>query len=68
MPSAVVQIRKSFRQDLRYYLPRWMAVLVAMTLIPDLILYPRAGRRIWYIAGLILIALVEGTCGARHAA
>lgn len=64
MNTAVVQSRKPFSQDLRYYVPRWMAVLVAMTLIPDLMMYPPTGRGIWYIPGLILIGLVEGAVGA----
>lgn len=63
MNTVVLQSRKSFKQDLRYYLPRWMAVLVVVTLIEQLAMYPPAGRGLWYIPGLVLAGLIEGGFG-----
>jgi hypothetical protein len=63
MNTAIAETQKPFRQDLRYYLPRWMGVLVVITLIPQLILFPPAGRGFWYIPGLVLMGLVEGAFG-----
>jgi hypothetical protein len=63
MNTAVAETQKPFRQDLRYTLPRWMAILVVITLIPQLIMFPPAGRGLWYIPGLVLMGLVEGAFG-----
>jgi hypothetical protein len=63
MNTAVGETQVPFRQDLRYTLPRWMAILVVMTLIPQLIMFPPAGRGLWYIPGLVLMGLVEGAFG-----
>jgi hypothetical protein len=61
---AVAQTRKPIQQELRYYLPRWMLVLVVITLIPQLILFRPAGRGFWYIPGLVLMGIVEGRLAA----
>jgi hypothetical protein len=63
MSTAVAQIRKPIQQDLRHYLPRWMAVFVVITLIPQLIMVPPVGRGFWYIPGLVFIGLMEGAFG-----
>ena len=63
MNVAVAQTRKPIQQELRYYLPRWMLVLVVITLIPQLILFRPAGRGFWYIPGLVLMGIVEGAVG-----
>jgi hypothetical protein len=63
MNTAVARTRKPIQQELRYYVPRWMLVLVVITLIPQLILFPPAGRGFWYIPGLVLMGLVEGAVG-----
>jgi hypothetical protein len=63
MNTAVAQTRKPFQRDLRYYLPRWMAVLLAITLIPQLMMFPPTDRGLWTIPSLVLIGLLEGTFG-----
>jgi len=63
MGAAVAQTRKPIQRELRYYLPRWMAILVVITLIPQLIMFPPAGRGLWYIPGLVLMGLLEGAFG-----
>jgi len=63
MNSAVAQTRKPIQQELRYYLPRWMIVLVVITLIPQLIMFPPMGRGLWYIPGLVLMGLLDGAFG-----
>jgi hypothetical protein len=47
MNTAVAETRKPIQQDLRHALPRWMLVLVVITLIPQLIMFPPAGRGFW---------------------
>ena len=37
--------------------------LVAITLVPQLIMFPPAGRDIWYVSSLVLIGLGEGAFG-----
>jgi hypothetical protein len=61
--AAVAQTPKPLQQDLRYYLPRWMAVFVAITLIPQLLMFSPGGRGVWYIPSLVVIGLVEGAFG-----
>lgn len=63
MNAAVARTRKPIQQDLRHALPRWMAILVVITLIPQLIMFPPAGRGFWYIPNLVLIGLIEGAFG-----
>jgi hypothetical protein len=63
MNTAVAETRKPIQQDLRHALPRWMLVLVVITLIPQLIMFPPAGRGFWYIPGLVLMGLVDGAFG-----
>jgi hypothetical protein len=63
MNAAVAQTRKPIQHELRYYVPRWMLVLLVVTLIPQLIMFPPAGRGLWYIPGLVLMGLVEGAFG-----
>jgi heme/copper-type cytochrome/quinol oxidase subunit 4 len=63
MNTAIAETRKPIQQEIRYYLPRWMAILVVITLIPQLIMFPPAGRGFWYIPGLVLMGLVEGALG-----
>jgi hypothetical protein len=52
MSGAVAPDSRSVQQDLRYHLPRWMAVFVIITAIPDLLMFPAAGRGLLYIPGL----------------
>ena len=63
MNAAVDQGPKRIKQELRYQLPRWMVVLVVITLIPQLIMFPPAGRGLWYIPNLVLVGLIEGAFG-----
>ena len=63
MNTAVARTRRPIQQELRYYVPRWMLVLVVITLIPQLIMFPPAGRGFWYIPGLVLMGLVDGAFG-----
>ena len=63
MQVAVVQVSKSIRQDLRYYLPRWIGVFVVIALIQELTTFPPTGWGLWTIPGLILIGLLEGAFG-----
>ena len=63
MNTAVAQSPKPIDQDLRYWLPRWMAAFVVITLVPQLIMSPPAGRGFWYIPNLVLIGLLEGAFG-----
>jgi hypothetical protein len=63
MNTAVAQTLKPIRQDLRYYLPRWMAAFVVITLIEQLAMFPPAGRGFWYIPTLVFFGLVEGAFG-----
>lgn len=63
MNVAVAQAPKTIQQDFRYYLPRWMAAFVAITLIQELISHPSTGRGLWAIPTLIVIGLVEGAFG-----
>jgi heme/copper-type cytochrome/quinol oxidase subunit 4 len=63
MNATIAQTRKPIQQELRYYLPRWMLALLVITLIPQLIMFPPAGRGLWYIPGLVLMGLVEGAFG-----
>jgi hypothetical protein len=63
MNTAIAETRKPIQQEIRYYLPRWMAILVVITLVPQLIMFPPAGRGFWYIPGLVLMGLVEGALG-----
>jgi len=51
------------QQDLRHYLPRWMAILVVITLVSQLIMFPPEAYGFWYIPGLVLMGLVEGAFG-----
>jgi hypothetical protein len=62
MNTQITEGPKPIRQDLRYYLTRWMAVFVVITLIPQLIMFPPAGRG-WNIPSLVVIGLVEGAFG-----
>jgi hypothetical protein len=48
---------------LRYYLPRWMAAFVVITLIEQLAMFPPAGRGFWYIPNLVFFGLIEGAFG-----
>ena len=64
MNTAVVQSRKPFRQDLRFYVPRWMAVVVVITLIQQLTTATANEQSFWSIPGLVLIGLLEGAFGA----
>jgi len=61
---AVARTRKPIQHELRYYLPRWMVLLVVITLIPQLIMFPPAGRGFWYIPNLVLAGILEGAFGA----
>jgi hypothetical protein len=61
--AAVAQTPKPLQQDLRYYLPRWMAVFVAITLIPQLLMFSPGGRGVWYIPSLVVIGLWKGRSG-----
>jgi hypothetical protein len=63
MNAAVTQTRKPIQQELGHYLPRWMVVLAVITLIPQLIMFPLAGRGFWYIPNLVLIGLIGGAFG-----
>jgi H+/Cl- antiporter ClcA len=63
MHLAVVQISKPIRQDLRYYLPRWMVAFVVITLIQELTTIRPTGWGLWTIPGLVLIGLIEGAFG-----
>jgi threonine/homoserine/homoserine lactone efflux protein len=61
---SAAETRSTFQHDLYYCLPRWMIVFIVIALVPQLILFPPAGRSIWYIPGLVLIGLLEGAFGA----
>jgi xanthine/uracil permease len=61
--TAVVQTPKPLQQDLRYYLPRWMAAFVVIALIEQLAMFPPAGRGFWYIPNLVFFGLIEGAFG-----
>jgi H+/Cl- antiporter ClcA len=63
MNTAAAQTRKPFHRDLRYYVPRWMAVFVVIALIQELPTLPPTGWGLWTISGLIVIGLVEGAFG-----
>jgi xanthine/uracil permease len=63
MSTAFTQARKLFQQDLRYYLPRWIAALVVVTLIEQLAVFPPTGRGLWYIPSLVLAGVLDGTFG-----
>ena len=63
MISTVAQTPKPIQQDLRHYVPRWMAVFVLITLIPQLTMFPPAGRGFWYIPNLVFFGLIEGAFG-----
>jgi len=63
MSAAVAQTRKHFQQDLRYCVPRWMAVFVIITLIQELVMSPPKLQVIWTIPSLVLICLLEGAIG-----
>ena len=63
MNVIVAETRKSIQQDLRYTLPRWTVVFVAITLIPQLMMFPQTGRGLWYVASLVLVGLCEGAIG-----
>jgi hypothetical protein len=58
--TAVAQDRKTFWQDLHYYVPRWMAALVVFALIQEL-MFPSSGRG-WNIP-LLVVGLFEGAFG-----
>lgn len=64
MNTAAVQSRSPVLQDLRYQLPRWMLVFVVVTLIPQVMMFPPAGRSFWYLPSLVLIGLLEGGVGS----
>jgi xanthine/uracil permease len=61
MNAAVAQTPKALQKDLRYYLPRWMAAFLVVTLIEQLAMFPSTGRSLWYIPSLVLAGLFEGT-------
>jgi xanthine/uracil permease len=61
--TAVVQSPRPIKQDLRYYLPRWIAALVVITLIEQLAMFPPTGRGLWYIPSLVLAGVLDGTFG-----
>jgi hypothetical protein len=61
--TAVVQTPKPLQQDLRYYLPRWIAAFVVITLIEQLAMFPPTGRGLWYVPSLVLTGLFEGAFG-----
>jgi hypothetical protein len=63
MNAAVTQRPKPIRQDLRYYVPRWMVFFLAITLIQELTTLPPIGHGLWSIPNLILIGLSEGAFG-----
>jgi len=63
MNAAVGESRKPVQQDAGYYLPRWIAVFVAITLIPQGIMVPPTVKDIWYTPSLIFIGICEGTLG-----
>jgi hypothetical protein len=60
MKTQLTEGPKPTQQDLRHYPPRWMAVLVVIILIPQLIMFPAAGRGLWYMPGLVLMGLLQG--------
>ena len=51
MHTALAETRAPIQKALRYYLPRWMAALVVITLIEQLAMFPPAGRGFWYGIG-----------------
>ena len=61
--AQAAQTPKPFRQDLRYYLPRWIAALVVITFIEQLAMFPPTGRGLWYIPSLVLAGVLDGTFG-----
>ncbi|HEY6619132.1 MAG TPA: hypothetical protein VIY68_06295 [Steroidobacteraceae bacterium] len=63
MNASVTQTRKPFRQELRYYLPRWMAVVLAITLVQDFTTATLTEQSFWSLPGLVLIGLLEGAFG-----
>ena len=63
MNTAVIQTPKPLQRDLRYYLPRWMAAFVVITLIEQLAMFPPAGRGFWYLPNLVFFGLIEGAFG-----
>ena len=63
MNTAVVQSPRPIKQDLRYYLPRWIAALVVITFIEQLAMFPPTGRGLWYIPSLVLAGVLDGTFG-----
>ena len=63
MNTAVAQSSRPIKQDLRYYLPRWMVVFVVIALIQELTTFPPTGWGLWTLPGLILIGLLEGAFG-----
>lgn len=44
MNAAAAHNSQPFLQDLRHYLPRWMIVLVVITIIQDLMTSPATSR------------------------
>jgi xanthine/uracil permease len=61
--TAVVQSPRPIKQDLRYYLPRWIAAFVVITLIEQLAMFPPTGRGLWYIPNFVLAGILEGAFG-----
>jgi hypothetical protein len=61
MSAASSQATRPIQQDLRYYLPRWIAAFVVITLIEQLAMFPPTGRGLWYIPSLVLAGLLNGT-------
>jgi xanthine/uracil permease len=61
--TPVVQSTRPIKQDLRYYLPRWIAAFVIITLIEQLAMFPPTGRGLWYIPNLVLAGILEGAFG-----
>jgi hypothetical protein len=60
---AVAEARKPIQQDLLYQLPRWMVVFVIITLVPQVMMFPPAGRSLWYLPSLVFIGLCAGAVG-----
>jgi hypothetical protein len=61
--NSIAETRKPLQEDLRYYLPRWIAVFVVITLTQELVMSPSKPQGLWTIPSLVLIGLLEGAIG-----
>jgi hypothetical protein len=63
MNIALAATQKPVLQDLRYYVPRWMIVFLAITFIQELTTLPPVGQGLGHMLSALLIGLSEGAFG-----